>query len=576
MARMIPPLPDAENPSAAELRIFDKLRTETNRDWFALHSLGLTSHTRKPWAEIDFVLIGPTGIFCLEVKGGRVARNDGHWHFTDRNDVTHSKREGPFEQVGRAAAALYAYLVSRVPKLSDSITGYGVVTPDITFSIEGPDVEPRIVFDINDCNAPFSKYIARLVQVWRTRFPTRTYVDLDGPTRGQILELLRGDFDLRPSLQTLMGLVDSEFIRLTERQCSILDGLVDNPRAIIRGGAGTGKTMLALDEARKTVHGERTLLCCSSRLLSLHLAEATRGCDGVTVQHFHGLMKEIISRSDRHMRADQTTERTSDAPGVLPRLCIEAIVNNSMAPEYDTLIIDEAQDLLTSEHLDVFDLILKGGLKHGRWRVFYDPNQDLFSTLELAGLERLINFGAVQYRLIQNCRNTAPIGLTTALVAGVEPDQVYQVQGPQVRHNWYRTDAEQLRAITDELSFLLTEKIPLSGIVLLSNQKLSQTVLARSRSKLLQEVIDLTANTPSVQGSSAVRFCTIAEFKGLEADAVIVFGIDDLSHTKCSNGLYVGASRAKLILSLVINESARTGYESRARQFGEWLKATTT
>src|SRR4051794_13597759 len=101
---MIPSLPDSDNPSAAELRIYEKIRTETGREWFALHSLGLANHHRKPWAEIDFVLIGPHGVFCLEVKGGRLARHDGLWHFTDRNESTNSKREGPFEQVGGAAA----------------------------------------------------------------------------------------------------------------------------------------------------------------------------------------------------------------------------------------------------------------------------------------------------------------------------------------------------------------------------------------------------------------------------------------------------------------------------------------
>ena len=84
-----------------------------SREWVTLHSLGLSTHERKPWAEIDFVLAGPAGLFCLEVKGGRIARTDGMWSFTNKAGRTDEKREGPFEQVGSAAAALYKYILSK-------------------------------------------------------------------------------------------------------------------------------------------------------------------------------------------------------------------------------------------------------------------------------------------------------------------------------------------------------------------------------------------------------------------------------------------------------------------------------
>ena len=45
-------------PSEAERRIFEHLKSETPDSWIALHSLGLTRHRRKPWAEADFVVDG--------------------------------------------------------------------------------------------------------------------------------------------------------------------------------------------------------------------------------------------------------------------------------------------------------------------------------------------------------------------------------------------------------------------------------------------------------------------------------------------------------------------------------------
>src|SRR5712692_1544581 len=100
MARMCPPELSAEVRSHAERHLFELLKDGLSDSWTVLHSLGVIGHRAKPWAEVDFVLVGPPGVFCLEVKGGRVQRHEGMWFFTDRFDPVTTKREGPFEQVG--------------------------------------------------------------------------------------------------------------------------------------------------------------------------------------------------------------------------------------------------------------------------------------------------------------------------------------------------------------------------------------------------------------------------------------------------------------------------------------------
>lgn len=67
MARMLPPRVPPDLPSRAEARLFQMIRDGLGSEWTALHSLGLAGHDRKPWTEADFVLIGPAGVFCLEV-----------------------------------------------------------------------------------------------------------------------------------------------------------------------------------------------------------------------------------------------------------------------------------------------------------------------------------------------------------------------------------------------------------------------------------------------------------------------------------------------------------------------------
>src|SRR5690349_2444084 len=93
VARMYPRQWEDRNGSAAEALVYRRLRDETPDDWFAVHSVGLTSHRDKPWSEVDFVVIGPFGVLCLEVKGGRITVEEGKW-FTNGRPL----KESPFRQ----------------------------------------------------------------------------------------------------------------------------------------------------------------------------------------------------------------------------------------------------------------------------------------------------------------------------------------------------------------------------------------------------------------------------------------------------------------------------------------------
>jgi hypothetical protein len=66
--------------TASEKEVFELIRdANESTEYVCLHSLGIARHKRKDYAETDFVLIGPLGIFCLEVKGGLISRNKGLW-----------------------------------------------------------------------------------------------------------------------------------------------------------------------------------------------------------------------------------------------------------------------------------------------------------------------------------------------------------------------------------------------------------------------------------------------------------------------------------------------------------------
>ena len=84
----------------------------------------------------------------------------------------------------------------------------------------------------------------------------------------------------------------------------------------------------------------------------------------------------------------------------------------------DFVVLDEAQDILTSANLDALNEMLRGGLHNGRWCFFLDGREQakVYGKMEDEALQRLTALG-VRERLTLNCRNTRPIARQTAVVS---------------------------------------------------------------------------------------------------------------------------------------------------------------
>jgi superfamily I DNA/RNA helicase len=544
-------------------------------DWTFLHSLGLAGHDLKLWAEIDYVAIGPTGIYCLEVKGGRLAREDGVWRFTNRFDVTTEKREGPFEQVGSATAALRAYLRKHAADSRQAPIGFGVMTPSIPFGIEGPDVDPEVVFDQEDLSRPMPRYFDRLTEVWASRFEQRRGhrpKPLTPRQRAQVVDVLRPDFDLRPSLRARVGIARDELIRLTAEQSSILRRLDSNARVLVQGGAGSGKTMLGVEEAtRASDAGKRVLYCCFNRRLAAFVRQVIGEREHVDVSTLHSLMAHTVTEAGLDARLPDAE------PGDLfkvcyPELCLEALVALERLEAYDVLVIDEAQDLLSEAYLEVFDAILEHGLAGGCWRMFLDPNQNLFEGIESAGMAKVLALQPTRFPLTVNCRNTTQIAVNTALFAGVPVEETL-VDGPEVEFHWYKDDRDQRKLLSNHLNRLLSAGIGADDIVILSPRQREHGCLATNLEELVGAPIR-SEDDGGGNGARAMSFSTISSFKGLEADAVALVDLDDIASDRSRYALYVGTSRARVLLAVFIAETQREVYTDRAGEFGRELRDT--
>jgi len=567
---MCPVAISAEVRSGAERRLFDQLRDGLPETWTVLHSLGVMGHRTKAWAEIDFVLVGPSGIYCLEVKGGRVSRHDGLWTFTDRFGRLNTKREGPFEQVGTATAVLRRTLFDRFPWVREVALGFGVAMPDIRFEASGVDIDKEVVYDAVDTEKPIKAYLERLVEHWRRRTIDQRGRPPKQLTPQQVVQCvaaIRPDFDLRVSLRAAVGVAKNELLRLTEEQFGVLDGLVDNPRVIVRGGAGTGKTLLAVEEAKRAAaHGSRVFYCCFNKGLAEHVRLVLADGPQVVVETIHGFMGTTVRRAGMEDRI------ASGAPGdlyetVLPNLATEALLEGD-GPPFDVLICDEGQDLLRPAYLDVLDCAVVGGLRSGSWRFFLDPLQDIFEASDQSQVQRLRDLGPAQYRLTVNCRNTEPIAVGTGLLAGMAVTEVMKVTGPEVEYVWYESDPQLRKSLVNSINRVLSEKIDSRDMVILSPRRFDRSAVRDGLERVGARLVN-----DSIPRPGELRFMTIHSFKGLESDVVFLIDIDDLEAPTLRSAVYVGASRARAILCVFLSTACRPSFLAHAEHYGATVSA---
>ena len=569
MARMYPSRPSPGTNSDAEKYIFGRLRDELPDSWIVLHSLGLTKHTSKPWAEIDFVVIGPLGVTCLEVKGGRVERESGDWIFINRHGHRNKKPEGPFEQVGSAAPALYNWMKTEAPWTRSVMVGYGVIIPNAQFTVSGPDILSEVLYDARDVanGLNLHEYLENVATYWHERLgyphsrPPRLLHDREIQ---RLRELLRRDFDLIPTPAVTSKGVNHNLIRLTDEQRQVLINLADNARLWVTGGAGSGKTLLAMDEVRRASScGQRVLYLCFNKRLARAQAANVSHLKNIKCIHLHGLLTEIVRQHQGSIPRPDVDDEYYFREW-LPRKALDTIL--LQGPAFDVIVVDEGQDLMLPAYVDLVDALLEGGLSTGSWRWFSDPAQNLFGATSIEAVRRLKSASPALFRLTINCRNTHPIFASAHLISGVDMREVADTEGPEVEMIWFGDRSQARRDVSRHVAHLISGGIKPEEVIVLSRRHLDNSIMRNGFDPIVPYPLVESPEPPF-----GIEFATVQSYKGLEAEAVVLIDVDGFDTTPGLADLYAGATRARSHLAIAIDERHRQGYEQMARQFGEAL-----
>ena len=575
MAKMIPNWIDYDSPFS-ERRVFDLLRDDPDTaDWTVLHSLMLSERGEKPFGEIDFVVIIPgEGIVCMEVKGGGISVRNGVWYSVDGRGNRH-KIENPFAQARSSMFALKRHIenkgfangvIRRCPPIN-----YMVVFPSVKCPPPTPEFERWRVMDRNDIKTPVSGSIYEFAKQGLQRFQPRRGRRRPSVSQAEaIRDLLRPDFD-RPAISQVEH-IENSIEKLTVEQYWKLDELDENDRCLFSSVAGTGKTLLAIEYARRAaLQGDRVLLVCFNRLLAEHLKGATGDVENITAGNWHEVARDFIldsSRKDEFLEAEECAKQTDGWDDLFQKqfpvfadLAIGEYAEKRGEP-FDVLVMDEAQDILEKPYMGFLDEALKGGLAGGRWAVFGDANQTLFGEpVDQSGALAKYSANFAMSRLSFNFRNAKPIVDEIDNLTG-QADQSFRTgigEGPPVNRIYWRNAAGLAKRLEGEIVRLTGMGISSKDIVILSPKKLENSDISGVESAAGFRIADITdfESDPAPIGDREIAFSTIQAFKGMESRAIIIVGIDKVDDDWMRTTLYVGMSRARSMLTLMIHADAR-------------------
>lgn len=566
MARMIPPVVHPGSTSRGEVEVFRRLRDDPlTANWTVLHSLDIATHTRKIAGEADFVILVPSkGVLCIEVKGtSHIRRHDGLWFYG--HDVIPDAR-GPFKQAAQAMHSLRKKCIEQRPDLSHILFWSAVIFPYVEFNITSDEWHSwQVISSPSFHRESISSLILEVLEIARNfvaNRPSTTWFHEKAaePYQEQcqiITDILRPDFEIFESAVLRKSSLQQELKQYTTEQLEALDTMEENKRVTFIGPAGTGKTLLAVEAARRGYTNNKSLLfVCFNRHLGRWLEEvSSQWQPNVVTGTLHRLMMNVANiesippDSDRDFWSKQ-----------LPRLALQHIAEKDLATEeFDELIVDEAQDILSNPYLDFLDSMLKGGLSAGKWRLFGDFEKQAIYGIDGDSPEVVLKqrcSNAPIYSLRTNCRNTPRVAEWAHILGNLNPPY-RKILRPDDGINpeiIFYSDISQAKEILQQtLKKLTTTGFSEEDIVILS-LKNDEICLATSLSTELWKNKMKPFSRP---GSGKIAFTSVHAFKGLEAPCIVLTDVDTISSPYAISLFYVAVTRTLQRLIILASESVK-------------------
>lgn len=549
MARMFPKTFPEEYSSSGERKVYEYLRDNAPADWYVLHSFRLPRHKTVVFGEADFVVVAPKlGVFVLEIKSGGVGFDGSDWIYINRNQEKTYKKRGPFQQGREAMFEIERIITERLGagfSRTNLLYGYGVIfTDERNFPIDAITEDESWRLCQKTDSVDYCAFIRKLHNNFVAELRQLNKgvpAELSKTTAEMIATRLRPIVDCVVPLKSFVQATEEDIIALTEEQYSCLDDIELNDRIVVTGGAGTGKTLIAVEEAKRSSSSEKVAFFCFNKNLAEFIKKNLQH-DEITVSSLHSFLTKICGKEIF------TIEKDADYfERVLPRLACEEARTKGVL--FDRIIVDEFQDLCAEEYLQFFDIILKGGLFDGKFSFYGDfARQAIFKEgASLKPLEKMAYFA--KKHLSINCRNTLYIGNEVINITGYEDKQYrLKITGEPVDFYVWNSEEEQGEKLISCVKELKKRGLSSSAVIILSPKKRELSVVGKCDKEGF-----IFGNYGEDSGAYLAMFSTVQAFKGLESEIVILTDVENYSDSQL---MYIALSRARSKLIVLESLSA--------------------
>ena len=531
MAVFIPNVkPEDFNNSYGEKQVYEALRSLNDRYtiFYSLSWVGINEN--RTIGEADFVILHPDkGILVIEVKSGEIEYKNGEWIQTNTKTRV-AKRINPLGQARKSQFELLDRLYKANYDFPLPMMCYCAWFPsrEIPESMALPiEAAKEILFDKKSLDNPESA-IDACFEYWAKKYKL---VRLEQWQFQKVVDVLCPHFHIVPKLKTKAEEIEASYIQLTNQQVALLDFLEEQRTAVIHGLAGTGKTVLAVEKAKRIASNDETVLFLCYNSFLRDMLRNDNSIPNVSFHNAHSLAYEIMGASDAPIE-DVLTEFED---------YLEEVFDEE-SWHYGNIIVDEGQDLGDRLLNRLYELVRK---KNGCFYVFYDRNQYIMKNQ----LPQWIEAAECRLVLHKNCRNTAEVFKTFCSIMGLDSVKYNEIHGEVPAARFYCTTVEMESIVESFLNRVSSEGFQPEDIVILTAKTTENSWLDYKK-----QYGGLRLSLSKEPGK--VLFTTIRKFKGLEAEAILIVDVSmsALMNPEDRRLLYVGSSRAKNLLNIALLE----------------------
>ena len=535
--RCYPPQPEFGPGRTAERRVWEALRDRLPDEAALLHSVAMIECAAE--YEANLVIAWP-GVAVVEVKGGQVSRHHGRWYQSSGGDTRPVK--DPVVQAQGCKHVLHRLLVQRGSEAAAARSAHLVAFP---FT----DIDPG--WSCAGCTRDMvlaRKDLATSADRIRVVIGRHGagHAPLTGAGLESLLEVLEGRLPGQTSLPSWAEENEAYVDQLTRDQAKVARILRQQRRLKVIGGAGTGKTWLALEQARHlAVSGERVALVCYSRSLARFLQRMTSEWPSRHRPAYVGLFHALPLAWGADPPPADPAQASAYYEERLPARMGELAAGLGEQDKYDAIVVDEAQDFSAAWWPPTLACLRD------------QHNGGLYASLDEA--QRVFDrHGEVPIPLPpivldENIRNTKQIAQVFGSL-GAAQARYRGMNGPPVRFVPC-PPGEAIDQADSQIDRLLGEGWEPGQIALL---------VTGTRHQLQKEILDYhgwEGYWDAFFAGEDVFYGHVLGFKGLERPVVVlaVNGLRDESRGR--EYLYVGLSRARssLVVCGDLNHIAAVG-----------------